>query len=122
MFQPMRGSDTQQSSMFSYLSPEERVPANHPFAADSSDGRRRLEVIVPGLQPTLLSLRAAVDSSGEVAASIAFTGVVYGSQRTNVDGTIGIQPALSVVCWPEHGRNRMGADGVHQESGPAFGR
>src|SRR3954471_12744262 len=27
----MRGPDTQQSSMFSYLSPEERVPANHPL-------------------------------------------------------------------------------------------
>src|SRR5678816_309287 len=27
----MRGTDTQQSSMFSYLSPEERVPANHPL-------------------------------------------------------------------------------------------
>src|SRR6187399_1590248 len=31
MFQPMRGTDTQQSSMFSYLSPEERVPASHPL-------------------------------------------------------------------------------------------
>src|SRR5437762_13670228 len=31
MFQPMRGTDSQQSSMFSYLSPEERVPANHPL-------------------------------------------------------------------------------------------
>src|ERR1700693_5771014 len=27
----MRGSDTQQSAMFSYLSPEQRVPANHPL-------------------------------------------------------------------------------------------
>jgi transposase len=27
----MRGTDTQQSSMFSYLSPEERVPARHPL-------------------------------------------------------------------------------------------
>jgi len=27
----MRGQDTQQSSMFSYLSPEERVPSNHPL-------------------------------------------------------------------------------------------
>src|SRR3954451_16308968 len=27
----MRGSDTQQSSMFSYLSPEERVPVKHPL-------------------------------------------------------------------------------------------
>jgi transposase len=27
----MRGPDTQQNAMFSYLSPEERVPANHPL-------------------------------------------------------------------------------------------
>src|SRR6202162_1141497 len=27
----MRGSDTQQSAMFSYLSPEDRVPASHPL-------------------------------------------------------------------------------------------
>jgi transposase len=27
----MRGQDTQQSTMFSYLSPEQRVPANHPL-------------------------------------------------------------------------------------------
>ena len=27
----MRGNDTQQSAMFSYVSPEDRVPANHPL-------------------------------------------------------------------------------------------
>jgi hypothetical protein len=27
----MRGVDVQQSAMFSYLSPEDRVPANHPL-------------------------------------------------------------------------------------------
>jgi transposase len=27
----MRGKDTQQSAMFSYVSPEARVPANHPL-------------------------------------------------------------------------------------------
>src|ERR1700750_2650229 len=27
----MRGKDTQQSAMFSYISPEDRVPANHPL-------------------------------------------------------------------------------------------
>jgi hypothetical protein len=27
----MRGSDDQQSAMFSYLSPEQRVPAGHPL-------------------------------------------------------------------------------------------
>lgn len=34
----MRGTDTQQSTMFSYLSPEQRVPANHPL--------RRIRVMV----------------------------------------------------------------------------
>jgi hypothetical protein len=27
----MRGDDIQQGAMFSYLSPEQRVPANHPL-------------------------------------------------------------------------------------------
>lgn len=31
MFNPMRGPDTQQSAMFSYVSPEERVPQSHPL-------------------------------------------------------------------------------------------
>lgn len=31
MFKVMRGQDTQQSTMFSYLSPEDRVPADHPL-------------------------------------------------------------------------------------------
>jgi transposase len=30
---PMRGQDNQQSAMYSYLSPEERVPADHPVRA-----------------------------------------------------------------------------------------
>jgi transposase len=37
----MRGEDTQQSTMFSYLSPEKRVPANHPL--------RRIRVLVEGV-------------------------------------------------------------------------
>src|SRR5215469_366902 len=41
----MRGQDTQQSAMFSYLSPEERVPANHPLRAI----RRMVDVALEGL-------------------------------------------------------------------------
>jgi hypothetical protein len=81
MFQTtMRGTDTQQSSMFSYLSPEERVP-EAPVAADPADGRRCLEVAVASVQPTLFGLWPAFDSAGEVIASLAFTGAVYDSQR-----------------------------------------
>ena len=38
----MRGNDQQTGHLFSYLSPEERVPADHPAAGDpADDGRRR---------------------------------------------------------------------------------
>jgi transposase len=31
MFWTMRGQDTQQSAIFSYVAPEERIPADHPL-------------------------------------------------------------------------------------------
>jgi transposase len=41
----MRGRDTQQSAMFSYLSPEERIPATHPMRAI----RRLVDQMLAGL-------------------------------------------------------------------------
>jgi transposase len=41
----MRGKDTQQSAMFSYVSPEERVPADHPLRPI----RTMVEVVLKGL-------------------------------------------------------------------------
>src|SRR6202050_1560157 len=41
----MRGKDTQQSAMFSYVSPEERVPANHPLRPI----RTMVDVVLKGL-------------------------------------------------------------------------
>src|SRR6202045_520727 len=41
----MRGKDTQQSAMFSYLSPEQRVPANHPLRPI----RVMVDVVLKGL-------------------------------------------------------------------------
>ena len=41
----MRGKDTQQSAMFSYVSPEERVPAEHPLRPI----RTMVDVVLKGL-------------------------------------------------------------------------
>src|SRR5271170_7790088 len=41
----MRGKDSQQSAMFSYMSPEERVPANHPLRPI----RTMVDVVLKGL-------------------------------------------------------------------------
>jgi transposase len=44
----MRGKDTQQSAMFSYLSPEERVPADHPLRPI----RTMVDVVLRALSPS----------------------------------------------------------------------
>lgn len=47
----MRGQDTQQSTMFSYLSPEERVPAEHPLRAVRRMVDAVLQVLSPAFEP-----------------------------------------------------------------------
>src|SRR5258705_9633575 len=56
MFQKtMRGPDTQQSSMFSYLSPEERVPAKHPLRPI----RLMVDEVLKALSPDFRGLYSA---------------------------------------------------------------
>ena len=50
----MRGSDTQQAGMFSYLSPEERVPSSHPLRPI----RRYVDTALIALSPQLEKLYA----------------------------------------------------------------
>jgi transposase len=52
----MRGTDTQQSGMFSYLSPEERVPERHPLRAI----RRMTDEVLQGLSAKFNELYAAI--------------------------------------------------------------
>jgi transposase len=55
----MRGKDTQQSAMFSYLSPEERVPADHPLRAI----RVMVDVALRALSPVFHRMYAAFGRS-----------------------------------------------------------
>ena len=50
----MRGDDLQQAGMFSYLSPEQRVPADHPLRAI----RKIAEAVFVGLSPQFDKLYA----------------------------------------------------------------
>ncbi|MDE3042987.1 MAG: transposase, partial [Nitrospirota bacterium] len=50
----MRGQDTQQAGMFSYLSPEERVPAAHPLRPL----RQYVDTALIAVSPTLEQLYA----------------------------------------------------------------
>jgi transposase len=52
----MRGADKRQEAMFSYLSPEQRVPADHPLRAI----RRMVDALLQDLSPELAKLYAEV--------------------------------------------------------------
>src|SRR5215510_5489703 len=51
----MRGQDTQQNTMFSYLSPEQRVPADHPLRRI----RPMVEVALKALSPSFDEMYSA---------------------------------------------------------------
>src|SRR5438270_6045861 len=55
VLEQMRGTDTQQSGMFSYLSPEERVPERHPLRAI----RRMTDEVLQGLSAKFDELYSA---------------------------------------------------------------
>ena len=74
---PMRGKDTQQSAMFSYVSPEQLVPADHPPAADPEDGGCGIERTVPVVPLDVRRLGAARDRAGEATASAAVASFVF---------------------------------------------
>lgn len=52
----MRGTDNQQSAMFSYLSPEERVPSSHPLRPV----RVMVDTVLKALSPTFSRMYSAV--------------------------------------------------------------
>ena len=83
----MRGKDEQQLDVFSYISPEQRVPQDHPL--------RLLRVMTDealrNLQPRFNKLYAKTgrpsNRTGETVASAPAASAVLGAQRAVVDGT-----------------------------------
>ena len=67
----MRGHDTQQAGMFSYLSPEERVPAAHPALCGYRDDR-----VVAPVGDAVCPHGPILDCPGEAAAGLVAAGAV----------------------------------------------
>ena len=73
----MRGPDDQTSHMFSYLSPEQRVRADHPLRAI----RRMTDDVLASLSPRFarcIGHRPTLDSAGAVAAGAVDSVALYG--------------------------------------------
>src|SRR5215510_5742377 len=115
----MRGIDATQSAMFSYVSPERRIPKDHPLrlvralcdialkALSREFERMYSDIGRPSVPPERL-LRALL-------LQILYT------IRTDVDGATGLQPVVPVVCGTKYGRPGMGCDGLQQKPGSHVG-
>src|SRR5437870_12639346 len=99
----MRGQDTQQSTMFSYVSPEKRVPTDHPLRRI----RPMVDVALKALSPSFDEMYSALGRPSiapEKLLKALLLQVLYTiSQRAAADGATGLQPAVPLVRWTEHG-------------------
>src|SRR3989442_3553743 len=118
----MRGEDNKQEAMFSYVSPEQRVPTDHPL--------RPIGAMVDGILKEMspqFAKRYADVGRPSIAPERLFAGAapadfLFGEERTAADGTAAVQLAVSLVCGDGDGRGGVEPRGVQQESGAAAER
>jgi hypothetical protein len=83
----MRGDDQQSSHLFSYLSPEHRVPPDHPLRSIRTMTDEALRHLSPKFEARYAtSGRRSVPPEHLLRALLA------------VDGATAVQPAVSLVC------------------------
>jgi hypothetical protein len=102
----MRGDHIQQTGMFSYLAPGQRVPVDHPLRAirEFADG------ILDELSEMLDKMYSPIGrrSFAPEKLSRALLQVLYSvAQRALADGGVELQPAVPLVRGFEHGRRRL---------------
>jgi hypothetical protein len=117
----MRGTDHQQSHMFSYLSPEARVRKDHPLRLM----RTMVDEVLRALSPQFDGMYASEGRPSiapEKLLRAQLLQMLYSIRsELSADGRDRLQRAVSLVRRIEFGRGSVGPDGVQQEPAPAIG-
>ena len=98
----MRGHDEQTAHMFSYLSPEQRVPADHPLRAV----RALTDEALQTMSRRFASLYATTGRPSippEQLLRALLLGALHGAERAAAHGRAQRQPAVPVVRRAEYG-------------------
>ena len=117
----MRGDDEQSGHLFSYLSPEQRVPADHPLRTIrtmTDDALRRLSPRFEAIYAT--TGRPSIPPEHLLRALLLQVLYSVRSERMLME-QLQYNLLFPVVCRARHGRRRLGADDLHEESGSAAG-
>ena len=100
----MRGTDHQQSAMFSYISAEQGVPKDHPLRALQVMADAALAQLGPAFDVDLPAQRAPLDRAGEIVARALAAGAVRDAQRAAPDRAARLQLPVPLVSGAEHRR------------------
>ena len=111
----MRGEERSHDGLFSYVPLEQRVPQDHPLRAI----RQLTGWVLASLDADFDQLWSAVDSTGIDTAGAAVTGLLLYQFRAFAGRADRLQSAVSLVCWPRHGRSDLEPCCVFEEPRPA---
>ena len=97
----MRGPDEKQDDMFSYVSPDKRVPADHPLRKI----RPLVDQVLKEMSPQFGKLYSEVGRPSIAPERLlrALLLQIFYSQRAAVDGAVGLQPTVPLVRGHEYG-------------------
>ena len=118
----MRGDDQQTGHMFSYLSPEQRVPQDHPLRAIRTMTDAALRELSPQFDAIYAKIgRPSVPPEQLLRALLLQVLYTVRSERLLME-ELHYNLLFRWFVGLEHGRRGVDADDVHQESRPAAGR
>ena len=99
----MRGDDRHPDAMFSYVAPEQRVPADHPLRAIRTMVDTALRELSPEFARLYPKTGPPVDPAREAPARLAAADALLGAERAAAHGAARLQPAVPLVRGAEHG-------------------
>ena len=108
----MRGTETFQDYMFSYVSPEQRVPKDHPLRPIRQMVDRGLKELSKAFDRLYSTEGRPSIAPEKIASGVVVAGAVFDSKRADADGAVGLQLIIPMVCGIEYGRRHLGRDGV----------
>ena len=99
----MRGHDEQTTHMFSYLSPEQRVPADHPLRAVRALTDEALQTMSRRFASLYATTGRPSIPPEQWLRALLLAGALHGAERAAAHGRAQRQPAVPVVRRAEYG-------------------
>ena len=117
----MRGTDHQTSQMFSYLSPEQMVPQDHPLRVIRPLANAALDRLSPASASSIRRSGGPRSRRSKLLRALLLQAFFSVRSERQLMEQIELQSAVPLVRRAADGRAGVGCDGVHQEPRPAAG-